>query len=156
MPEATMRLSDPVANFRFIVTCLWMRAGFSKVSGIKEESDVIEYREGNESAFLQKYPGLRKYPEMTFERGLTTEAKGLIQWRNAVIKCQQGYKSIVTLVVQTCPGTVARSISLPNSWPSALEISDLDAKASEIAVESMTIQHEGMPDLYGTPSIFSI
>jgi len=145
MAEASLRLSDPVANFRFLVTSIWARAGFSKVSGIKEESDVIEYREGNESAFLQKYPGLRKYPEMTFERGLTTEAKGLIQWRNAVIKCQ-GYKTMVSVKVQTCPGIVARTVSLPASWPSALELTDLDAKASEIAIESMTLQHEGMPD----------
>lgn len=154
MAEASLRLSDPVTNFRFVVTSVWARAGFSKVSGLKEENDVIEYREGNESAFLQKYPGLRKFPEVSMERGLTTEAKGLVDWRNAVIRCQ-GYKTVLTVTVQTCPGTVARIVSLPSSWPSALEISDLDAKASEIAIESMTIQHEGIPDIAATgASIF--
>jgi phage tail-like protein len=142
---AEARLTDPVANFRFLVVSPRCRAGFSKVGGIKEESDVIEYREGNQSAFLEKFPGLRKYPEMTFERGLTTESKALIEWRNAVIRCQ-AYKDAVSIQVQSCPGTLARSVNLPKSWPSALEISDLDAKASEIAIETMTLQHEGQPD----------
>jgi len=157
MPEASLRASDPVANFRFQVNCQrYFRAGFSKVSGIKEENDVMEYREGNEPSYLQKYPGLRKYPEMTFERGLTTEAKGMIEWRNATIRCTPGYKTLVSISVQTCPGLQARSISLPASWPSSLEISDLDAKASEIAIESMTLQHEGLSDRSPTPSIFNM
>jgi len=153
MPET--RLTDPVANFRFVVTCFWTRAGFSKVTGLKEESDVIEYREGNQSAFLEKYPGLRKYPEMTFERGLTQEGAGMIQWRNAVIKCLPNYKTDLAVVIQTCPGRPARNISIPKAWPSSLEIADLDAKASEIAIESMTLQHEGLPDYSATgASIF--
>lgn len=150
------RITDPVTNFRFIVnSSQWARAGFSKVSGLKEESDVIEYREGIDPAYLQKFPGLRKFPEVTFERGLTRECKGLIQWRNAVIQCRPGYKSFVTVDVQTCPGVAARTINLPAAWPSALEISDLDAKASEIAIETMTLQHEAFTDKAVNASIFS-
>ena len=150
---AETRLSDPVTNFRFVVVSSRCRAGFSKVTGMKEESDVIEYREGTDSAFLQKYPGMRKYPEMTFERGLTREAMALVQWRRDVIR-EQNYKDRMEVNIQTCPGTIARTVLLPKSWPSGLEISDMDAKASEIAIESMTIQHEGMPDKSPFPSIF--
>lgn len=151
---ADVRLSDPVTNFRFTVDCIYTRAGFSKISGIKEESDVIEYREGTDSAYLQKFPGMRKYPEMTFERGLTREARGLLDWRNYVIKGVLGYRAQVQIAVNTAPGIVARRVSLPRSWPSALEMSDLDAKASEVAIESMTLQHEGLPDTARSPSIF--
>lgn len=151
---ADARISDPVANFRFQVDCIYTRAGFSKISGIKEESEIIEYREGTDSAFLQKYPGMRKYPEMTFERGVTTEARGLIDWRKSVILEEQGFRANVQIAVQTGPGIVARRVSLPRSWPSALEISDLDAKASEVSIESMTLQHEGLPDKSINPSIF--
>lgn len=154
---AETRLSDPVTNFRFVVVSTKCRAGFSKVTGMREENDVIEYREGTDSGFLQKYPGMRKYPEMTFERGLTREAKALIQWRNSVMK-GQNYKDRLEIDVQTCaglpsPNNIARRVVLPASWPSALEISDMDAKASEVAIESMTIQHEGASDI-GYPSIF--
>ncbi len=151
---ADTKLSDPVANFRFEVDCVLTRAGFSKISGIKEESDIIEYREGTDNTFLQKLPGLRKYPEMTFERGLTREARGMIDWRNAVIKERQGFRSRVRITVNTAPGVVARSVTLPRAWPSSLEISDLDAKASEVAIESMTLQHEGLEDQANSPSIF--
>ncbi len=143
MPET--RLSDPVSNFRFIVVSGRCRAGFSKVTGLKEETDVIEYREGVDSAFVQKFPGLRKFPEATFERGLTTEAKALIQWRNDVIR-GVGYMDLITVQVQTCPGAIARYVSMPEAWPSALEISDLDAKGTEVAIETMTVQHTGLPD----------
>jgi phage tail-like protein len=149
---AETRLSDPVTNFRFIVVSTRCRAGFSKVTGMREENDVVEYREGTDSSFVQKFPGLRKYPEMTFERGLTTEAKALIQWRNQVMK-GVGYKDRLEVDIQTCPGTVARRVVMLQSWPSGLEISDVDAKSSEIAVESMTIQHEGASDK-GLPSMF--
>jgi len=150
---AETRLSDPVANFRFIVVSTRCRAGFSKVTGMKEESEVIEYREGTDSAFLQKYPGMRKYPEATFERGLTQEAMALVEWRNAVIR-GKNYKDRIQVDIQTCPGTMARSVVFPKSWPSGLEISDMDAKASEIAIETMTIQHEGNEDLAVIPTIF--
>ena len=150
---AETRLSDPVTNFRFQVTSSRCRAGFSKISGIKEESDVIEYREGTDSAYLQKFPGMRKYPEMSFERGLTREGMAMVEWRRAVIR-EQAYKERLEVSIQTAPGVIARSVILPKSWPSALEISDLDAKASEIAVESMTIQHEGPFDTSSNPSIF--
>jgi len=151
---ADVRLSDPATNFRFQVDCIFTRAGFSKISGIKEESDVIEYREGTDSAYLQKFPGMRKYPEMTFERGMTREARGLLDWRKWVIKEIVGYKVQTQVVVNTAPGVVVRRVTLPSSWPSALEMSDLDAKASEIAIESMTLQHEGLPDAANSPSIF--
>jgi phage tail-like protein len=150
---AETRLSDPVTNFRFQVTSSRCRAGFSKISGIKEESDVIEYREGTDSAYLQKFPGMRKYPEMTFERGLTRESMALVEWRRAVIR-EQAYKERLEINVQTAPGLTARTVLLPKSWPSALEIADLDAKASEVAIESMTLQHEGLSDKAALPSIF--
>src|SRR3990170_231898 len=122
---AETRLSDPVTNFRFVVNSTRCRAGFSKVTGMREESDIIEYREGSDSAYLKKYPGMRKYPEMTFERGLTTEGMEMVLWRNLVIK-GFGYKEDISVDIQTCPGLVARTVEIPQAWPSALEISDMD------------------------------
>ena len=54
--------NDPYAQFNFIVELDGLEvAGFTEVSGLATESDVIEYREGSEEATVRKLPGLRKW-----------------------------------------------------------------------------------------------
>jgi phage tail-like protein len=123
-----------------------VNAGFSKVGGLKEESDVIEYREGSDPTILRRIPGLRKFDALTCERGLTAQGKEIVNWRTDVINCVDPFRSDVKVTVKNCDGEVARVIEFQSAWPSALEISDLDAKSSEVAIEMMQLVHEGKHD----------
>ena len=143
---ADARVADPATAFRFVVNSTKLRGpvGFSKISGIKEENEVMEYREGSDRQLaVRKIPGLRTYPEVTFEKGLTRQGLDLVNWRRDVLRGAQGFRAPVSVSVQDCTGVVARTAQMEQSWPSSLEMSDLDGSSSEVAVETMTIVHEG-------------
>ena len=59
-------------------------AGFTEVSGINMESDIVEYREGSDTATVRKLAGMRKYGNITLKRGYTTNNE-LWEWRKTVI-----------------------------------------------------------------------
>jgi phage tail-like protein len=144
---ADARVSDPAVNFRFTVTSaiflLMGGTGFSKVSGLRDESEVMEYREGSDlNLSKRKFAGLREYPAMVFTKGATKEGFALMTWRKLVLN-GKGYRSGIVVQVNDVAGTPVRKYSVENAWPSSLEMDDLDAMSSEVAIESMEIQHEG-------------
>ena len=76
---------DPLASFNFLVEIEGVtEAGFSEVTGFDQESEVIEYREGNEDITVRKIPGLKKFSNVTLKRGLTND-KSLWDWRKKVM-----------------------------------------------------------------------
>ena len=60
---------DPYAAFNFVVDIQGMRAGFAEISGLTIETDVIEYRDGNEGITARKLPGLKKFTNINLKRG---------------------------------------------------------------------------------------
>src|SRR4051812_10327860 len=60
----------PLPKFHFQVTWGSARMGFTEVSGLDFETEVIEYREGSNPAYNKsKQPGLTKYSNITLKRG---------------------------------------------------------------------------------------
>ena len=61
----------PIPKFHFQVE--WgneFRIGFTEVSGLDFETEVIEYREGNSKKYNKsKQPGLTKFSNITLKRG---------------------------------------------------------------------------------------
>lgn len=143
MPEA--RVLDPAVAFRFEVFARNANLGFSKVSGLREESEVIEYREGTDPIQHRKIPGLRTFPNLVLERGVGP-GQELVAWRDDVIACRE-FRSQVQVKVKNCDGTDARLYSFERAWPVALEFTDLDAGASEVQIEMMELAHEGRVDI---------
>src|SRR5260370_7856329 len=67
----TSSRNDPFLSFNFIVDIQGMKAGFSEVGGLSTETDVVEYRNGDEDITVRKLPGKRKYTNLTFKRAFT-------------------------------------------------------------------------------------
>jgi phage tail-like protein len=60
-----------------------------------------------------------------------------------------GFRKEVTIEVydkgfDTTEGKSARTYKLRASWPSEMSIADLNAEASEILIETLVLQHEGL------------
>ena len=143
---AEAKVHDPAVAFRFEVQARDANLGFSKVSGLREESEVIEYREGTDPSTMRKIPGLRQYPALVFERGMTAQGLALVKWREDVLACVEGFRVTATVLIKNCDGTPARTITFEQAWPSSLELSDLDAGASEVNIETLELAHEGRAD----------
>src|SRR5262245_45781501 len=80
---------DPYGQFNFLVEIDGViQAGFSEVSGLSTDTNIIEYREGNEQqGTTRKLPGLMKYANIVMKRGYTAN-RALWDWRKKVIEGQ--------------------------------------------------------------------
>ena len=134
---------DPYAQYNFLVEIDGLtRGGFTECSGLNAEQDVIEYREGSETATVRKPPGLRKYGNITLKRGFTADDE-LWLWRrttiNGVTERRDG--SIVLLNEAREP---ALRFNFRNGWISKWEGPTLNSTSNEVAIESIEIVVEDL------------
>ncbi len=115
-------------------------AGFTEVSGINTETDIVEYREGADTATVRKLAGLRKYGNITLKRGYTTNTL-LWDWRQTVLDGATERKSgAVVLLNEGREATLRWEFS--EAWVSKYEGPALNATANEAAIESIEIAVE--------------
>ena len=141
--------NDPYSQFNFQVEIDGVtKAGFSEVSGLTTDTNIIEYREGNEITTVRKLPGLMKYNNIVLKRGWTSD-QSLWNWRKQVIQgsTQRSSGAIVLLDEARKP---ALRWTFREGWPSKWEGPALNAKTSEAAIETLEIAHEGLELESGT------
>ena len=134
----------PQAKFRYKVEIDGLEAGgFSEATGFDASIDVIEYREGDMTAETpMKIAGLKKYGNITLKQGLT-DSRVMYDWLAAGVNGEvQGKTLTLTLLNDT--QAPAASWQIINAWPTKYTAPDFNATASEIAIESIEIAHEGM------------
>ena len=115
-------------------------AGFAEVSGLDTTTDVIEYREGSQTATVRKLPGLHKFSNITLKRGYTDSAE-LWNWRKTVLDGQTLRRSGAVLLLNEAREVVVRW-NFSGAWPSALLGPSLDASNSAVAIETLEITCE--------------
>lgn len=134
----------PFARFRYKVEIDGLEAGgFSEVTGFDANIDVIEYREGDMSAETpMKVPGLKKYGNITLRKGLVANTV-LFDWIETGFNGPIERKTITITLLDESQSPAA-SWQVINAWPTKYTAPDFNATASEIAMESLEIAHEGM------------
>jgi phage tail-like protein len=139
-----MERTDPYGAFNFTVELEGIDvAGFTEVSGLDFEIDVIEYRDGDDrDPTLRKIPGLRKYGNITLKRGITDSDAfwdWIVQSLNGPIERRNGRITIL----DDNREPVARW-DFVNAWPCKYRGPHLAATGNEVAIESMELCHEGL------------
>ena len=141
MPTGDRR--DPYAAFNFLVEVEGVTvAGFTECSGLVNETEVIDFRLGNEPITRRRLPGLVKYNNIILKRGITNSTE-LWDWRKRVLdgRTQRQSGSVVLLDEARKP---ALRWNFREGWPAKLEGPTLNAKNNEVAIETMEIVHEGL------------
>ena len=135
--------STPYAKFRYKVEIDGLEAGgFSEASGFDASIDVIEYREGDMIQTPMKLPGLKKYGNITLKQGVA-DSMVMYEWMIAGVEGEVERKTItITILDET--ETATASWQVINAWPAKYTAPDFNALASEVAIESLEIAHEGM------------
>jgi phage tail-like protein len=133
---------DPYAGYNFIVNINGAQAGFSEVSGLDTENDIIEYRNGNELARKRKLAGLQKYPQIVLKRGFTDSAE-LWQWRKTVLDGKTERRSGAIVVLNEAREEALR-FEFVEGWPSKWQGPALNAGNSEAAIETLEIACEAI------------
>ena len=135
--------STPYGKFRYKVEIDGLEAGgFSEASGFDASIDVIEYREGDMVQTPMKLPGLKKYGNITLKQGVMM-AMVMYEWMIAGVEGEVERKTItITILDET--ETATASWQVINAWPAKYTAPDFNATASEVAIETLEIAHEGM------------
>ncbi len=142
----------PLPKFHFLVE--WgneFRIGFTEVSGLDFETEVIEYREGSNKKYNKtKQPGLTKYSNVTLKRGtFQGDFDFFTEWQKTYF-FQEGndtgslFRRSVTIKLLNEKHEPIITWILENAWPSKVQSTDLKADANEVAIETMELVHEGL------------
>ena len=142
----------PIPKFHFRVQ--WgkdFRIGFTEVSGLDFETEVIEYREGSSKTYnSSKQPGRTKYSNVTLKRGtFEGDYDCYMEWRKTFY-FQEGnqtgsrFRRNVEIMLLNENHEPIITWTLLNAWPSKVQSTDLKADANEVAIETMELVHEGL------------
>ena len=134
--------ADPYTPLRFIVEIDGIQsAAFSEVSGLDSETDVLEYRTGADPV-ARKIPGQTKFANITLKRGLTKD-RSLWNWRLSVVEGTPQRRNGAIVLLDATGAPVLR-FNFRNGWPCKWEGPLLNARATEVAIETLEIAHEGL------------
>ena len=137
------RAIDPFGSFNFKLEIEGITvAGFSEVTGLNQESNVIDYREGQEPITPRKLPGLNKFGNITLKRGISPDLS-VYNWRKTVTDGDIERRNASIVLHNEKHEEVVRW-NLVNAWPSKYVGPDLKANANEVAIESIELTHEGV------------
>jgi phage tail-like protein len=125
-------------------------AGFSRVSGLSQETEVVEYREGIDGASVRKLPGLTTFEDLVLEKGKSTNEDFQI-WQNQVFEVRErgglpdpAYRRNVIIQLLNRNNVPVKEWVAFRAWATKLEHGDFDAASSDVLLETLTIAHEGL------------
>ena len=149
-------LAYPLTKMNFLVTVDGVSgtAAFTEVSGIESSVDVIEFRQGNAHSLAPvKIPGLVKHGNVTLKFGYTLDSafKTWVQECVSEVRKEMPRSRVQIEMIDInggAPQSLVESVSgtrvwvLTNAWVTKYTAPDLNASASEVAIESVEIAYE--------------
>ncbi len=138
----------PPVSFYFSVTITGIStssdSAFMEVSGLDAELSTFEIKEGGENRFTHRLPDRVKYSNLILKRGLMLAASDLAVWCKETLESDFS-KPIVThsinLLLLDPKGSPSMVWNFVNAWPIKWSVSNFDAKANEIAIETLEFSY---------------
>ncbi|GAB4569834.1 MAG: phage tail protein [Anaerolineae bacterium] len=143
------RDQDPYGSYRFTLELDNVQvAGFSECTGLQMETKVFEYKEGGNNATTLKFPEHTSYGNVTLKRGIT-KSNELIDWQLEVVNGTFGTNPRaqtpnIAIVLMDEAGNAVKRWNLIRAFPVKWVGPDLKANASEVAIETLELAHEGI------------
>jgi phage tail-like protein len=134
----------PIPKFHFQVEWGGSKIGFTEVSGLDVEREVIEYRDGSSKEYSKlKMPGLTKFSNITLKRGSFKKDNDFYNWWISN-KLETVERRDITISLLNEEHTPIITWKVKNAWPSKIQPTDLKSDDNSIAIETMEIVHEGL------------
>lgn len=134
----------PLPVFHFTVQWGGTRLGFSEVTGLTQENQAIEYRDGSFPEYSSiKMPGLRKFSNIVMKRGIVAADNDYFNWVSEIkLNTIQRRDVVISLLNEKHEPVMAWKVH--NAFPVKLEGPQLKANGNEVAIESIEVAHEGL------------
>ncbi len=134
----------PIPKFHFQVEWGGSKIGFTEVSGLDVEREVIEYRDGSSKEYSKlKMPGLTKFSNITLKRGSFQKDNDFYTWWVSN-KLETVDRRDITISLLNEEHEPVITWKVKNAWPSKIQPTDLKSDDNSIAIETMEIVHEGL------------
>lgn len=140
-----MENNYPLPSFQFKVTIDHIdKITFTEVSGLTQEAQVIEYRDGEHvEAAPVKIPGIKKFNNIVLKKGIFKNDYELYEWFENIKKGIDDKRAVtISLVDEKLIEVVTWKVT--NAWPVKIEGPSLKSTGNEIAVGSLELTHEGL------------
>jgi phage tail-like protein len=139
-----MATKYPFPVFHFRVDWGGSNIGFSEVTGLNVETQVIEYRDGNSpDSSTIKMPGMQKYGNITLKRGMMKNDNEFYNlWNTHQLNKIERRDITISLLDETHSPVMVWK--LRNAWPVKVDGGSLKATGNEVAIETMELAHEGL------------
>jgi phage tail-like protein len=135
---------DPYRAYNFKLVIQGVTEGhFTECSGLGIKVHPIKYREGGTSQVVHVIPSYVEYADITLRYGLTNSTD-LWNWFMMVVNGQVVRKNVSILLLDSTGVTEVMRWDLLNAWPNEWRGAPLDAKAHELAIETLTLVFEGL------------
>jgi phage tail-like protein len=135
----------PTNHFRLQVGGKEAAGQFREVSGLDAENEIVEQKEVDANGLprILKVPGGMKWSNIELKRGVDID-KGLWEWRYQVEnEGPDAARTDCTLELLDYDGSPIATYTISQAWPSKYTGAALNAGSNEIAVEGITLCHEG-------------
>ena len=114
--------------------------GFKSVSGMDSETEVIEFKQGNDMV-VRKKPGRTTYANIVLERGYTA-TDDLWQWRKNIEQGKIDRRAGSIIILDQDGETEIGRYNFYEGWPCKWYVPDMDADSSAMASEKVEIAVE--------------
>jgi phage tail-like protein len=149
--QTPLERQDPLTAFCFSLQVTGIvepkQAFFKSVSGLKNESEVVPYREGGLNGYTHQLVGPTKWPTLVLKRGFVLKNYKLLEWRQSWItetpgqSCVRRAGKVIQYDSELNP---VCSWEFYDGWPCKWEGPEFDASKTELAIETIEIAHSGL------------
>lgn len=140
-------MPDLLTTFSFHVELDGVDIGaFKEASGVESETEIIEYKEAAEKGkmTIRKAPGAMKWSDITLKKRIDS-ATDLWDWRREVEEGDiDAARRTGSIVLYDSKQVEVARWNFESGWPSKWKGADLNAGEDAIAIEEITITHEGL------------
>jgi phage tail-like protein len=142
---------DPYLNSKFVVKFDGKTPvpGIFRVSSLKRITAPVAHRTGTEQSEEHLAPGMTTWAPIVLERGRTHDTSfedwANLVWTQGGVMSPAKFRRDVRIELQDEQGTTVMAFTVQRAWPSEyVPLGPLDADAPATAVETLTLQHEGV------------
>jgi phage tail-like protein len=135
----------PTNHFRLQVGGKEAEGQFRECSGLDAENEIVEQKEVDSNGLprIVKVPGGMKWSNIELKRGVDV-SKGLWEWRYQVeTEGPDAARTDCTLELCDYDGSPIATYTITQAWPSKYTGAAMNAGSNEVAVEGITLCHEG-------------
>ena len=121
-------------------------AFFKEATGFNNSSEVITHQAVDEQgrSVIQKIPGDLTWDDITLRRGISDD-QALWDWRQKVIEGQvNDARANGSVIMYNQSNEEVARFDFTNGWPSGWKGPDVNAEDQTVAIEEITIAHEGL------------